>query len=64
MGERIQYELDKIKMLAIAKNESFFAPGRKFVEVRYSLSKAIKTKEEADRFLAELEWVIKQAQAK
>lgn len=64
MGERIQHELDRIKKLAMTKNESFFSPGRKFVEAQFSLSEAIKTKEEADRFLAELEWLGKLAQAK
>lgn len=64
MEERIQHELENIKKLAMAKNESFFSPGRKFKEVQCSLAEAIKTKEEADRFLAELEWVIEQAQVK
>ena len=64
MEERIQQERDRITKLAMAKNKSFFLPGRKYKEIQCSLAEAIKTKEEADRFLAELEWVIKQAQAK
>lgn len=64
MGERIQQERDRVTRLAMAKNQHLLLPGKKYKEVRCSLAEAIKTKEEADRFLAELEWVIKQAQAK
>ncbi|HEY8895187.1 MAG TPA: hypothetical protein VIM79_10245 [Niastella sp.] len=64
MGKRIQHERDKTTKLAMAKNKSFFSPGRKYKEVQCSLAEAIRTKEEADRFLAELEWLTKLAQTK
>lgn len=64
MSERFHHELDKIKKLAMASNGDFFSPGREFLLPQSGLANAFETKEEADRFLAELDWVIKQAQAK
>jgi len=64
MKESIQQKLDNMKKLAQASKGRYIPTQRSSIQVNDSLSKAIKTKEEADRFLAELEWVIKQAQAK
>ena len=65
MKESIQHKLDNIKKLAQASKGSFSSTEKKSsVQVQDSLSKAIRTKEAADRFLAELEFVIKQAQGK
>lgn len=65
MKESIQHKLDQMEKLAQASKGSLSSTEKKSsVQVQDSLSKAIRTKEEADRFLAELEWVIKQAQAK
>ena len=64
MKESIQHKLDEMEKLAQASKGSYIPTQRSSIQVNDSLSKAIKTKEEADRFLAELDWVIKQAQAK
>lgn len=65
MKESIQHKLDNIKKLAQASKGSFsYTEKKSSVQVQDSLAKAIKTKEEADRFLAELDFVSKQAQGK
>lgn len=64
MADRIQQEHDKIKELAMTENKDFFSPGRKFELPQGGLANAFKTKEEADRFLAEVDYLIKYAQRK
>jgi hypothetical protein len=65
MKESIQHKLDEMERLAQASKGRFSLTEKKSsVQVQDSLAKAIKTKEEADRFLAELDFVIKQAQRK